>query len=205
MGKKTTFAVLLVASFVSVILNLSTFLPIDLVFKPVVAQDLNSIVNDAMVQLNETRVALQGQNITLAMAHLDQIEKDLTSLSGTMTNSTTVQNQSNMVIDKNLPTNTVQLNAKEKKGVYTWGNKDGTNPVLSFKLNTNNIVQIKNPTDSKHELVITSGGKEAATSGDIAAGKSSKLTLKTLGQGESFEYHCEYHPTTMKGTITISP
>ncbi len=53
---------------------------------------------------------------------------------------------------KNLPTNTIQLNTKEKKGVYSWVNKDGTNPVLTFKLSTNNVVQIKNPTDSKHDL-----------------------------------------------------
>ena len=205
MDKKTTFGVILFASFVSVILNLSTFLPMDFLLKPVIAQDLNSIVNDAMVKVNETRVALQGQNITLAMAHLDQIEKDLTSLSGTTTNSSTFQNQTSMVIDKNLPTNTVQLNAKEKKGVYTWVNKDGTNPVLNFKLNTNNVVQIKNPTDSKHELVITSAGKEVTTSGDIIPSKSGKLTFAALTQGETFEYHCEYHPTTMKGTIMISP
>ena len=177
MDKKTTFGVILAALSVSVLLNLSTFLPMHLLLKPVLAQDINSIVNDAMVKLNETRVALQSQNITLAMAHLDQIEKDLTSLSGVTTNSSTVQNQTSMKFDKNIPINTVQLNAKEKKGVYTWGNKDGTNPVLNFRLNTNNVVQIKNPTDSKHELVITSGGKEVTTSGDIIPSKSGKLTF----------------------------
>jgi len=101
-------------------------------------------------------------------------------------------------------TNTLQLNANEKKGVYTWLNKEGTNPILNFRLNTDNVVQLKNPTDSKHQLVITSEGKEVASSGDIQPGKSGELTFGKLSQGETLEYHCLYHPTTMKGTITIS-
>jgi len=101
-------------------------------------------------------------------------------------------------------TNTLQLNANEKKGVYTWLNKEGTNPILNFRLNTDNVVQLKNPTDSKHQLVITSEGKEVASSGDIQPGKSGEPTFAKLSQGETLEYHCLYHPTTMKGTITIS-
>jgi hypothetical protein len=31
--------------------------------------------------------------------------------------------------------------ANDKKGVYTWVNKEGTNPVLNFKLNMDNVVQ----------------------------------------------------------------
>jgi hypothetical protein len=109
-----------------------------------------------------------------------------------------------MVSDKNSPTNTLQLNANEKKGVYTWVNKEGTNPILNFRLNTDNVVQLKNPTDSKHQLVITSEGKEVASSGDIQPGNSGELTFAKLNQGETLEYHCLYHPTTMKGTIKIS-
>jgi plastocyanin len=67
-----------------------------------------------------------------------------------------------------------------------------------------NVVQLKNPTDSKHQLVITSEGKEVASSGDIQPGKSGELTFAKLNQGETLEYYCLYHPTTMKGTITVS-
>jgi hypothetical protein len=67
-----------------------------------------------------------------------------------------------------------------------------------------NVVQLNNPTDSKHQLVIISGGKEVASSGDIEPGKSGELTFAKVNQGETLEYHCLYHPTTMKGTITIS-
>jgi len=113
-------------------------------------------------------------------------------------------NKSTMVSDKNASANIIQLNANEKKEVYTWVNKEGTNPILNFRLNTDNVVQLKNPTDSKHQLIITSEGKEVASSGDIQPGKSGELTFAKLSQGETLEYHCLYHPTTMKGTITIS-
>ncbi|HJY09940.1 MAG TPA: hypothetical protein VJ250_03255 [Nitrososphaeraceae archaeon] len=113
-------------------------------------------------------------------------------------------NKSTMVSDKNLPTNTLQLNANEKKGIYTWINNEGTNPILDFRMNTDNVVQLKNPTDSKHQMVITSGGREIASSGDIKPGKSGGLTFAKVNQGETLEYHCLYHPSTMKGTIAIS-
>ena len=105
----------------------------------------------------------------------------------------------------NNQTNALQLNANEKKGVYTWVDKEGTNPTLSFKLDDNNVVQLKNPTDSKHQLILTEGANQVATSGDILAGKSGKLVVPALSQGETLTYHCLYHPTTMKGTVTISP
>ena len=100
--------------------------------------------------------------------------------------------------------NTIQLNAQENKGVYTWSNKHGTNPVLTFKLNVTNVVHIKNPTDSKHQLIITSSGLQAASSGDVNPGSTGQLSLSPTTAG-TFQYHCLYHPTTMKGTIKISP
>ena len=115
-----------------------------------------------------------------------------------------VKNQDTTANGKN-QTNSLQLNANEKKGVYTWVDKEGTNPTLNFKLDDNNVVQLKNPTDSKHQLILTSGANEVATSGDILAGKSGKLVVPVLSQGETLTYHCLYHPTTMKGTVTISP
>jgi plastocyanin len=100
--------------------------------------------------------------------------------------------------------NTIQLNAQENKGVYTWSNKHGTNPVLTFKLDVNNVVHIKNPTDSKHQLIITSSGIQAASSGDVNPGSTGQLSFSPTTAG-TFQYHCLYHPTTMKGTIKISP
>lgn len=207
MDKKTIWCTIFVASLVYMILNFSTYFPTQLLLKPVSAQNISSVVKDAMNELNQTRVALQAQNITMAMAHLDQIEKDLASLNGTSTSSTVQnqnQNQTSMPVNKNLQTNTIQLNAKEKKGVYTWANKDGTNPVMNFKFDTNNVVQIKNPTDTKHELVITSGGKEITASGDINPGSTGQLSFNPTTTSGTFQYHCQYHPDTMKGIINLS-
>lgn len=148
--------------------------PIPQILKPALAQDFSSVVKKGPIAYESIPSANSGGN------------------------------KSTMVSDKNASTNVLQLNASEKKRVYTWVNKEGTNPILNFRLNTDNVVMLSNPTDSKHQLVITSGGKQVESSGDIQPGKSGELTLAQLSQGETIEYHCLYHPTTMNGTITIS-
>jgi plastocyanin len=101
--------------------------------------------------------------------------------------------------------NIIQLNAQVKKGVYTWSNKHGTNPVLTFKLGTNNVVHINNPTNLKHNLIITSSGSQVASSGDINPKSVGQVTFNPTTTSGTFQYHCLYHPNTMKGTIKISP
>ena len=123
---------------------------------------------------------------------------------GSMNTAIASGNKNIKTSDKNLSANTLQLSANEKKGIYTWANKEGTNAILNFKQNADNVVQLKNPTDSVHQLIITSAGKQVASSGDIKPGKSGELSFANANQGESLEYHCLYHPSTMKGTITIS-
>jgi len=100
--------------------------------------------------------------------------------------------------------NAVQLSAQEKNGVYTWSNKHGTNPVLTFKVDATNVVRTKNPTDTKHDLIITSSGSQVATSGDVKPGATGQLSFSPTSSAGTFQYHCLYHPTTMKGTIKIS-
>jgi hypothetical protein len=123
---------------------------------------------------------------------------------GSMNTAIASGNKNTMTSDKNLSANSLQLSANEKKGIYTWANKEGTNPILNFKQNADNVVQLKNPTDTVHQLIITSAGKQVASSGDIKPGKSGELSFANANQGETLEYHCLYHPSTMKGTITIS-
>jgi cupredoxin-like protein len=98
--------------------------------------------------------------------------------------------------------NVIKMSAKEVDDVYRWSTSDGINPTLKLVSNTNNTIQIQNPTDEKHELVIESGDTEVASSGDIAPDSSGQLTFKPTMNG-TFEYHCEYHPDTMKGTIQL--
>jgi len=123
---------------------------------------------------------------------------------GSMNTAIASGNKNTTTSDKNLPSNTLQLGANEKKGIYTWANKEGTNPTLNFKHNADNVVQLKNPTNSVHQLIITSAGKQVASSGDIKPGKSGELSFANVNQGETLQYHCLYHPSTMKGTIAIS-
>jgi plastocyanin len=101
--------------------------------------------------------------------------------------------------------NSIALSVKQDGGVYKWTNATSgvENPELNMKTKVNNTILIQNPTDTKHELVIESQGKEVATSGDIAPGASGQASFRPNGTG-LFSYHCEYHPDTMKGTITLT-
>ena len=98
------------------------------------------------------------------------------------------------------PTKTIQISVIEEEEVYRWANIQGTNPTLKFLTNTNNTVLILNPTNVKHEMIIGLKGKEVASSGDVARSSSGQLFF-TPNTTETFEYHCKYHPDTMKGTV----
>ena len=99
----------------------------------------------------------------------------------------------------------VALNALElKNGTYRWQNtSQQINPTLHLIAHTDYLIKIKNPTDSKHELIIGSNGTEIAKSNSINPGKNKDFVFNANTTGV-FEYHCEYHPDTMKGIIEIS-
>jgi plastocyanin len=99
--------------------------------------------------------------------------------------------------------NTINMSAKEVDEVYRWSTDAGINPTLKLVANANNVIQIQNPTDEKHELVIESDDTELASSGDIGPDSSGQLTFKPTMTG-TLEYHCEYHPDTMKGSIEVT-
>ncbi len=124
-------------------------------------------------------------------------KKDSDSANKSMTTKETTATASSAT------TSSIKMTAKEVDETYKWSTSDGANPTLKMTANADNSVQIANPTDAKHELVIESHGKEVASSGDIAANGSGQLSFKPTAPG-TYEYHCEYHPTTMKGTIEVS-
>jgi hypothetical protein len=101
--------------------------------------------------------------------------------------------------------NTIQLSVKEESaGVYRWISSSGgaINPTLKVSPNTNNIIKIQNPTDTKHELIIDTGADVLPSSDDINPNSSGQLSFKPTMTG-TFTYHCAYHPFTMKGTIQV--
>jgi hypothetical protein len=106
---------------------------------------------------------------------------------------------------ENMTTGIIQLDVEEQQEVYRWSDNGGAiNPTLKFIVNTDNIVQIQNPTDEEHEMIIESQpGNELATSGDIEPSGSGELSFRPNMTG-TFQYHCEYHPATMKGPVEIS-
>ena len=99
----------------------------------------------------------------------------------------------------------IALNALELKNeTYRWQNtSEAINPTLHLIANTDYLIKIKNPTDTKHELIIGSNGTELAKSNEIEPDKTGKFTFNANSTG-TLEYHCEYHPDTMKGIIEIS-
>lgn len=102
-------------------------------------------------------------------------------------------------------TNTIMLNALELKNeTYRWQNtSEGINPTLHLIAGTSYLFKIKNPTDGKHELIIDSNGTDIAKSNDINPGKNRNFVFNANSSGV-LEYHCEYHPDSMKGVIEIS-
>jgi len=100
-----------------------------------------------------------------------------------------------------------QISAKLDNSVnppFRWVNTtDGViNPTLNFKVNTNDVIHIQNPTQTLHQLIIDFNGKQIATSGDITPSSSSQVSVKP-NMAVTFGYHCLYHPDTMKGIIQV--
>jgi plastocyanin len=105
----------------------------------------------------------------------------------------------------NSNTSSIALNALELKNeTYRWQNtSEAINPTLHLISNTDYLIKIKNPTDTKHELIFASNGTELAKSNEIKPDKNGKLNFNANSTG-TFEYHCEYHPDTMKGIIEVT-
>jgi plastocyanin len=118
-------------------------------------------------------------------------------ISGTDSTSNAVANNNNNT--------SITLNALELKNeTYRWQNTtQGINPTLHLIAHTGYVIKIKNPTDAKHELIIGSNGTELAKSNSINPGKNKNFVFNANTTG-IFEYHCEYHPDTMKGIIEIT-
>ncbi|HEY7570163.1 MAG TPA: hypothetical protein VH796_02220 [Nitrososphaeraceae archaeon] len=99
----------------------------------------------------------------------------------------------------------IQLSAKELPSGYRWiDTTNGViNPTMNFMVGNSKTIQLNNPTDATHQLVVDDpNGHQLATSGDIPSGSSNHLAFKP-GMTGTFEYHCIYHPTTMKGVIHV--
>jgi Cupredoxin-like domain len=100
--------------------------------------------------------------------------------------------------------NTIILNPQETNETYRWVNSSGgINPILGIAKGSEYLVKIKNPTDTKHELIIEDAKhSEIAKSKEIQPGKNTEFKFNTEKTGQ-LNYYCEYHPETMRGIIKI--
>lgn len=145
-------------------------------------------------------ILLAGIAIGYSSLYIHSISAKKSS-SGKTTSSTSTSASS---VSSNNNTS-IAMNALELKNeTYRWQNTSKQiNPTLHLIANTDYTFKIQNPTDTKHELIIGSNGTELATSKDINPGKSKSFVFSPNSTG-IFEYHCEYHPDTMKGIIEIT-
>ncbi len=125
--------------------------------------------------------------------------------SGGNKDSTSASSQTQQQQQQSSIPGAIQLSAKELPSGYRWINTTNgvINPTMTFMVGNSKTIQLNNPTDAMHQLVVDDPtGNQLATSGDILSGSSSHLSFKPDMTG-TFEYHCIYHPATMKGIIHV--
>jgi len=115
--------------------------------------------------------------------------------------------ESNESAETTTPTPTASLTTitvKEVDGVYRWSNATTINPVITLVANMKNPLHFTNPTDTMHSFVIEQNGTIFLQTKDLGAGQSGNISIKPIIPG-TFDYHCKYHPDTMKGTLIVVP
>jgi uncharacterized cupredoxin-like copper-binding protein len=116
------------------------------------------------------------------------------------------ENNETKISNTNVATgnNTILLNPQETNETYRWVNSSGgVNPTLGIAKGSEYLIKIKNPTDTKHELIIEDAKhSEIAKSKEIQPGKNIEFKFNTEKTGQ-LNYYCEYHPETMRGIINI--
>ena len=143
--------------------------------------------------------------LLVGMTYSSQFLVQSTSAKKSSTDKISGTASTNNAVTNNNNTTSIALNALELKNeTYRWQNTtQAINPTLHLIAHTDYVIKIKNPTDAKHELIIGSNGTELAKSNGINPGKNKNFVFNANTTGV-FEYHCEYHPDTMKGIIEIT-
>jgi plastocyanin len=70
---------------------------------------------------------------------------------------------------------------------------------LDFKARQKVTVTIENKDNVEHNFTF----KAAKANTDVEGGETAKATF-TMPAAGTYEFHCEYHPTQMKGTVTVT-
>ncbi|MCE9652716.1 MAG: cupredoxin domain-containing protein [Nitrosarchaeum sp.] len=99
---------------------------------------------------------------------------------------------------------TTTITIKQVDGVYMWSNVTAINPTITLVANMKNPLHFTNPTDTKHSFIIEQNGTVFLQTKDLEAGLSGNISIKPTITG-IFDYHCKYHPDTMKGILLVIP
>jgi plastocyanin len=70
---------------------------------------------------------------------------------------------------------------------------------LDLKSGTGYIVEVTNGDSVEHNFTF----QQAGANQDIEGGEDAKVTFTAPAAG-SYEFHCKYHPSAMKGTVTVT-
>ena len=114
------------------------------------------------------------------------------------------QNESNEQTQTTNSISQIEISIMKVDGVYRWSTSSGMNPMLTLHVNMTNPISFTNPTDITHAFVIEQNGTQFLSTKDITPGLSGKISPKPNITGV-FEYHCKYHPDTMKGILNVVP
>jgi plastocyanin len=70
---------------------------------------------------------------------------------------------------------------------------------LDLKTGTSYTVEVTNGDSVEHNFTFQQAGADK----DVEGGEDVKVTFTAPAAG-SYEFHCKYHPSAMKGTVTVT-
>jgi plastocyanin len=70
---------------------------------------------------------------------------------------------------------------------------------LDLKSGTSSTVEVTNGDSVEHNFTF----RQAGANTDIEGGEDAKVIFTAPAAG-SYEFHCKYHPSAMKGTVTVT-
>jgi plastocyanin len=70
---------------------------------------------------------------------------------------------------------------------------------LDLKSGTSDTVEVTNGDSVEHNFTF----RQAGANTDIEGGEDAKVIFTAPAAG-SYEFHCKYHPSAMKGTVTVT-
>ena len=146
--------------------------------------------------------------ITAALTvHFRLLETEKSEIASGAEQNENAETNENTEQNENVSTTTVnhiEISVIEVDKAYRWSSSTGINPPITLTVNTGNTIRFTNPTDTKHAFIIGQNGTVILATKDLGPGLSGKISVKPTKTGV-FEYHCKYHPDTMKGILNVEP